>query len=245
VDEEWKPAPDCGDRYSVSNHGRCARTKTHDGRDIWRILNGRLEGNGYITFHLYIDGKQKHPLAHRIVWAAFHGPIPKGLEINHKNGVKYDNHLANLELVTRSENMLHGFRTLGFSRNRMKGSDHPKAKLSEDDVKEILALRQGGMRRYLVAKKFNVSSPAIRRIEMGLNWSHFTGLEQTEKPAFHSPSSQGSGNGFAILTEEDIPRIFEMRSSGLSQSAIAKLVGISQAQVWRILHKKRWSSVDT
>lgn len=245
MEEEWKPVLDFEDRYSVSNLGRVVRTKTHNGRDIWRILSGRLEGNGYITFHFYKDGKQKHPLAHRIVWAAFNGPISKGLEVNHKNGCKYDNQLENLELMTRSENMLHGFRELGFSRNRIKGPDHPKSKLSENDIEEILELRRGGMRRYLVAQKFNVSPPAIRRIEMGLNWSHLTGLEQNETAAFPSPSSAGSGNGSAILTEEDIPKIFEMRDSGMSQNTIAKKVGISQTQVWRILHKKRWASANT
>ena len=41
--------------------------------------------------------------AHRIIWAIAHGPIPSG-EIDHINGIRYDNRLINLRLVTRLEN---------------------------------------------------------------------------------------------------------------------------------------------
>lgn len=50
-------------------------------------------------------------LVHRAVWIAFNGPIPSGKEINHKNGVKSDNRLENLELCTRKENLHHHFKS--------------------------------------------------------------------------------------------------------------------------------------
>ena len=40
----------------------------------------------------------------RLVWFAVNGPIPKGMEINHKNHDQADDRIENLELVTRSEN---------------------------------------------------------------------------------------------------------------------------------------------
>jgi hypothetical protein len=46
---------------------------------------------------------------HRIVAAAFIGPCPDGLEINHKNGIKLDNRAENLEYTTRSANMKHAY----------------------------------------------------------------------------------------------------------------------------------------
>lgn len=47
--------------------------------------------------------------AHRLIWTRVHGPIPDRLEINHINGIKSDNRIANLELVTKSENAIHAY----------------------------------------------------------------------------------------------------------------------------------------
>lgn len=57
-----------------------------------------------------INRNQKHWMAHRLIWEAVNGPIPDGLQINHKNGIKHDNRIENLELVTQSENAKHAYR---------------------------------------------------------------------------------------------------------------------------------------
>jgi DNA invertase Pin-like site-specific DNA recombinase len=244
-DEQWRPAFGFEGRYLVSNLGQAARIVTRRGEELRRVMNGRKEGNGYITFHFYgADGKQKHPLAHRAVWQAFNGEIERGLEINHKNGDKSDNRLANLELATRSENMLHGFRELNFSRNRLKGEHHPKANLRDEDVPKILQRRSSGVRRSIVAAEFGISSTTVRLIETGQNWGHLTGIPENSGPIFNSPSCQGSGNGNAKLREEDIPKIIKMRRSGLSQSKIANEFGVAQATIWRVLTGKRWSHIS-
>ena len=44
-------------------------------------------------------------MAHRIVYSLFHKiDLPADMEIDHANGNKIDNHICNLELVTRSGN---------------------------------------------------------------------------------------------------------------------------------------------
>jgi hypothetical protein len=57
-------------------------------------------------------GKIKQVQLHRIVWAAFKGvPDDPELEINHKDGIKQNCRLSNLELATSQQNNLHAKRT--------------------------------------------------------------------------------------------------------------------------------------
>jgi hypothetical protein len=62
---------------------------------------GTNGGKGYI--HLRVGKTFK--LAHRLIWEHVNGPIPKGMSIDHINGVRSDNRIVNLRLVTHQENI--------------------------------------------------------------------------------------------------------------------------------------------
>lgn len=57
-------------------------------------------GHGY--WHVGVG--YKHFYRHRVVWEMFNGPIPEGLVINHINGIRGDDRIENLELVTPAVN---------------------------------------------------------------------------------------------------------------------------------------------
>ena len=60
--------------------------------------------NGYVQLSKLTNGERWE---HRSVYVEHHGAIPKGMEIHHVNGIKNDNRIDNLRLVTRGENMRH------------------------------------------------------------------------------------------------------------------------------------------
>ena len=72
----------------------------------------------YLTLQIPLWGKNRTVQAHRVVYRWFHGKIPKGYYINHKDGNKHNNHPSNLEAVTPSENTLHAIHVLGKMRQK-------------------------------------------------------------------------------------------------------------------------------
>ena len=63
----------------------------------------RIDSRGYVNLYM-----PEHPRArssdyvfeHIVVWEKRHGPVPKGWHIHHRNGIKHDNRIENLEAMT-------------------------------------------------------------------------------------------------------------------------------------------------
>lgn len=91
------------DEYLVSDEGYIL-TKNKK-----RKLKGFSNPKGYIIYHLMVNGKNIAVSGHTLVARAFCSGYRKGLEVNHKNGVKSDNRAENLEWVTRNYNAYHSF----------------------------------------------------------------------------------------------------------------------------------------
>ncbi len=96
--EKWKQIKEFTN-YEISSYGR---VRTGD-----RIL--KAKPFRYISILLTKDKKGYRRYLHRLVAKAF---IPNEKEqVNHKDGNKLNNHVDNLEWVTRSENALHAYKT--------------------------------------------------------------------------------------------------------------------------------------
>ena len=109
--EIWKPIPGFEEVYSASSLGRIRRDSDSPRGTAGETLKGWVSRYGYLNIRLSDGPRRPTLLAHRLVMLAFVGPCPANKEINHKNGIKTDNRLQNLEYVTRQENMRHAFAT--------------------------------------------------------------------------------------------------------------------------------------
>ena len=128
-----------------------------------RPLRPGRQNSGYWIVALHRHGSQHTRTVHRLVWEAFHGPRPDGMEINHRNGDKADNSLANLELVTSSGNKAHA-RSIGLTPARTT------SKLTPENVSEIRKALVAGESQSSVAARFGVRQPAISDIVTGKTW---------------------------------------------------------------------------
>jgi len=105
------PCPDCGTAIArCSVRCRPCGTKiripkvTGPGNYAWK--GGRTTDRyGYIHLLVAPEARKGHRYRpeHRLVWEAANGPIPEGFIIHHRNGVKDDNRLENLEAMPRKK----------------------------------------------------------------------------------------------------------------------------------------------
>lgn len=170
--EIWNAIPGYDGLYEASDLGRIRRTRTQGGRPIFRVLReGR--NRGYAKFVLCYLNERRTYAAHRLIWEAFNGPIPNGMQINHKDGDKLNNRLSNLEVCTPSENTLHAFRVLKVPPkvNPQHGTKNGRAKLNETAIAEIRALRSEGWTQQKIANKFGVCSATISNVLLGKFWT--------------------------------------------------------------------------
>lgn len=161
LDEEYRDYP-FNKNYMVSNYGSvyCKR-----GYKVCQYI----DRNGYLEAK--IDNVDKS--VHRLVLLTFDfNPNYKTLEVNHKDGVKTNNVLSNLEWCTRSENIIHAF-----DHNLAKsGEDHPNAIHSNAEVAEICKyIKYDNMNAKQISEALNVEYNTnfrkfVNRIRIGLSW---------------------------------------------------------------------------
>lgn len=102
--EEWKEIKGFEGVYEISNLGNVKRVETQ------LVLKLRKHSAGYFSICLWKDGKDHYRFIHRLVAAAFIENPENKKEVNHKDGIKTNNAIENLEWVTPKENQQHSVR---------------------------------------------------------------------------------------------------------------------------------------
>lgn len=134
---------------------------------------------GYLALTLQMpDGTIHSIMAHRIIWEWANGPIPEGMQINHKDLNKQNNRIDNLELATNLENMRHSF-----AHDRTRAWEHIKAKrkgnwrpgkpiMTEEQRMLMYTMRVSGASLNQISQATGYSPTYISRVVRDLEVKH-------------------------------------------------------------------------
>jgi len=160
--EVWNPIPEF-DGYEASTNGSIRKNSG-------KVLCKSVTQRGYHCVTIYKNGwdSRRAYLVHHLVLFAHVGPKPSPTcQCRHLNGIKFDNRLENLRWGTVAENVAdkinHGTLPVG--------EDTHFAKLTEEDVREILLSTASAK---ALAKLYGVKRDAIFRIRRRDTWKHLT-----------------------------------------------------------------------
>ena len=112
MSEIWKPIAGYGDKYQASNTGKIRSLDYNKTKKAKNLKTWKNE-SGYHLVSLSFKGKVFRRVVHVLIAETFFGKKRNGLDINHKDYNKGNNHIENLEFVTRSQNHLHKYLRTG------------------------------------------------------------------------------------------------------------------------------------
>lgn len=148
------------DKYLVSKDGR-----------VFSIQQGKLKqlkpsvDQGYKKVYLYVNKKRKTFRVHRLVAMCYLDNDNNYKQVNHKNGIKIDNRVENLEWCTAKQNDEHA-RKMGLKGGRYKVTDGM--------IMEVELLTYYGLTTREIGRIVGVYPSTVSRIQRELR-----GIEQS------------------------------------------------------------------
>lgn len=183
--ELWRDVVGFEEYFKISSFGNLYSKRTN------KILKQSINKNGYCQVSTRIGGRLGKSYCfkvHRIVAEAFFGePSKELLEeskntfygkvcVNHKDGVKTNNRIENLEWISSQGNAKHAY-DLGLSVPK-KGLENPTSKLSQEDVLFIREKYTPYCSKFgarALANTFGVSHSTISMVTQGKTYNQCKG----------------------------------------------------------------------
>lgn len=146
-------------RHKIRNRGRSRATTPRRAENVG--------GKGYLRVTAQLPaGRLVQVMAHRLVFEAANGPIPDGMQVNHKDLVRTNNAPSNLELVDASGNIRHSYAN-GRNAPWSRGASEWRAGrplVGADTVSAIRAERAAGDLLRVIAARHGLSTTHVCRL---------------------------------------------------------------------------------
>ncbi len=164
--EEWRDVPGYELYFKVSNTGKVFSKRTN------KELSVSIGKTGYKILSTRLDGRKSKAIAlkvHRLVALAFIDNEYNKPYVNHKDGVKTNNTVGNLEWCTAKENSIHAVKT-GLT-IMPSGENHPSTILNVEIVKRVRELYESGLYSYAnIATMLNLKKRTVAGIVRRETW---------------------------------------------------------------------------
>lgn len=213
--EVWRDIPDYEGLYQASDQGR-----------IYNVVTGRIIGkkpkydSSYVAVHLRKNGRLVRAAnVHQLVMETFVGECPEGMEVHHKNDVKHDNRLENLEYITHRDNI----------RKAVESGKLPRH--SRQTKNEVMKLYDMGWLPIKIADYLGITHQRVSQILKAVGIQH-----RKEKP--RRPAAYQRKPKRAISDHPHINHMVQAYRNGASTTEIARELGVLPAHVSNLL--SRW-----
>lgn len=148
-----------------------AKVRVGTTSECWPWQGSRHNRLPYGLFRVSRDPRDSPKPAHRISWQLANGPIPAGMFVCHRCDNPPCVNPAHLFLGTPAENLA-DMRAKGRGPKPLRGENGTKAKLREDDVRNIRRRVAAGEMQKSLADEYGVSKAAVNLIVLRKNWKH-------------------------------------------------------------------------
>ncbi len=165
-EEIWKDIEGFDSEYQIGDNGCIKSFKNNNPI----IRKQKVNKKGYLNICLHNNGVRKYYRPHRLVALAFIPNPQNKPHINHKNGIKTDNRVENLEWCTPKENIHHAYKT-GLIVGK-KGEEHSQSKLTNLEVLAIRNIDYSLITQRRVSKIYNLSNQQLNAIVKRKRWNH-------------------------------------------------------------------------
>lgn len=214
--------------------------KSPQGCWLWQ---GKPNHKGYGRFCT----KKQVILAHRFAWEITNGAIDSDeLCVCHTCDVPACVNPSHMFLGTRADNntdmrnkgrdapLPHKKSSTSFQTGVTSGENHPRAKMTEENVREAINLRNQGWSFRDLANRYGVKPSTIHNAVKGTTWQIIEG----EK--YHPEKRIGDSHPNSKLTEQKVREARLLHKQGWTGRSLAKKYEVTEATMGYALNNKTW-----